>query len=42
MTTTRDEALTMLSDYIEAKDYEMANMIYEYICWLDRKKATND
>lgn len=37
MNTTRDEAIDMIEAARESGDYELANMIFEYVSWLDRK-----
>jgi hypothetical protein len=37
--TTRDQALTLLSNAIQAKDYATADVFFDYIAWLDSQKA---
>lgn len=37
MNITREEALTLMAQAKDRKDYELANMYFELVCWLDRK-----
>ena len=42
MNSTREEALDMMKAAHQKGDYELANMIIEYISWLDRKATAKN
>lgn len=37
--TTREQALTLLSNAIQAKDFATADVFFDYIAWLDGRQA---
>lgn len=39
MNITREEAFELLDNAKANKDFELANIYFEYVIWLDKKQA---